>query len=89
MDGKKQHQQQQKVEADAPDEEGLYGGVGLFPPGEAVLEMRAVRFLPELTTLGLLASLPSPVLELTPLEKANARHGYDTESPRDEKRYGA
>ncbi|KAM3572523.1 hypothetical protein VYU27_005496 [Nannochloropsis oceanica] len=85
MDGKKQHQQQQKVEADAPDEEGLCGGVGLFPPGEAVLEMRAVRFLPELTTLGLLASLPSPVLELTPLEKANARHGYDTESPRDEK----
>lgn len=77
------------MEADAPDEEGLCGGVGLFPPGEAVLEMRAVRFLPELTTLGLLASLPSPVLELTPLEKANARHGYDTESPRDEKRYGA
>ena len=86
---KRQHQQQQKVKDDAPDEEGLCGGDGVFPPCEAVLEMRVVRFLPELTALGLLASLPSPVMELTPLEKANARHGYDTESPKDEKRYGS
>jgi len=81
--GKKQ---QQQLEDDAPDEEGLCGAGGVFPPGEAVLEMRVVKFLPDLTNLGLLASLPSPVMELTPLEKANARRGFDLESPKDEER---
>lgn len=84
-DGKKQ-QQQQQLEDDAPDEEGLCGAGGVFPPGEAVLEMRVVKFLPDLTHLGLIASLPSTVMELTPLEKANARRGFDLESPKDEER---
>ena len=85
--GRKQQQQQQKLVDDAPDEEGLCGAGGVFPPGEAVLEMRVVKFLPDLTNLGLLATLPSPVMELTPLEKANARRGFDLESPKDEERY--
>ena len=79
-------QQQQQLEDDAPDEEGLCGAGGVFPPGEAVLEMRVVKFLPDLTNLGLLASLPSPVMELTPLEKTNARRGFDLESPKAEAR---
>jgi len=66
------------------DEAGVYSGRDVFPPDEAVLEMRAVKVLPDLTKTGFLVSLPTPNIEITPLEKINTQHGFDAEVPRDE-----
>jgi hypothetical protein len=66
------------------DEHGVYSGRDVFPPDEAVLEMRAVKVLPDLTKTGFLVSLPTQNIEITPLEKINTHHGFDAEVPRNE-----